>query len=201
MSLQAISDHLADIATILRAFYVRQYGKPATPQPPTRIPLSERQGDPNVDIQQFQLKLGPLADVVTREVVLTIDAEAALPAGLPPVQTRTVDGGGEALTPNSLDPGRDIANQGAFEVPENAAFTVRTTAIDDAGNTSEATHEFVATDQVPPDAPDAPAVQALAEREAADDDGQPAINTAPDDTGAAEGNGTDSEAGDQPEGE
>ncbi len=158
----------------------RGINPPPAQQPPVEIvPVSERTQQIvypplpfnmrtiDMDIQQFALRLPahPTPDVVRREVTLSIDADLPSGLSLPIAQLRVVQGRDADTTSPNTDPNRDIANEGAFEVPQGLAFTVSTVAIDDAGNASDPTvQQFTAIDQTPPAAGGVEAVVAVSER-------------------------------------
>jgi hypothetical protein len=163
----AALDRLADVAEKA----LRLINPPPAPQPPAAIvPLAERFltfGETRMDIEQFSLNYPehPTADVVSREVTLTIATGAGLPPDVPIMQTRSVAGRLAGGTGDDLTLGRDIATVGAFEVPQGYAFSVGVISIDDGGNqTASLVQEFTAEDHTAPAAEGGGTVTPLAER-------------------------------------
>ncbi len=131
--------------------------------------LGERHffGDLRMDIEQFSWKLPehPTPDVTSRTVVVAIGEDITVPDGFPRVQSRTVAGREAAETDQSLDPDRDIANEGAFEVPQDATYSVTVVAVDDKQNPSPPTSAtLTAEDRTAPAASGLGESNALGER-------------------------------------
>lgn len=171
--LQEIGKQLGRLADAVWAFYEKAYPRPK-PEPPLElVPLGERflqQKDLIMDIQQFAFRLGDRQDdTVNREVTLTIADEVALPEGFPRVQVRNFPGLTGGTTSEDLTPERDIASEGAFEVPEGATYRIETVAVDNGGNRSVPTvQELTATDEVSPVAEGVLERVPLAERQVED---------------------------------
>jgi len=163
-----IAQALGRIATVIEKAYAQIFLPYKEWRGVTRRSLNERHikiGDATLDVQQFCFNLVERTDdVVERHVTVRISDEVELPAGIPQQQVRVV-GEGELITGDDLDPDRDIATEGAFEVPEGAAYTLTVVAIDNGGNRSEPyIQELVQGDDIAPAAETSLEREPLAER-------------------------------------
>ena len=169
------ADAIFELAEAIDQYTKRAFPQPPAPSPPAQIvPLNERHlifGEIRMDIEQFALTYPehPTADVVGRIVTLTIVPGATLPVDVPALQVRHLAGRAAGTTDQDLTAGRDISTAGAFEVPQDAAFSVSTVSVDDKDNQSAAVvQEFTAEDHTAPEAVGGASVAPLGERTVAD---------------------------------